>query len=203
MKRRLFNAGLLFLCVVSVAAGQESYRDRLIRPETVMDTIGVNPGMIIGEAGAGSGYFTFKLADRVGSEGRIYANDIRSSALREIQRRAKNRGVENIQTVLGEVDDPLFPVHDLDMVFMIAAFHDFEQPIPWLENVKRFMKPDASLVIVEKDPDRWGRSWDHHMTREEILTVLAEAGFQKIRVDTFLSQDNIYIYKLPPQNKQQ
>ena len=156
MRKRIVLFGIWFLCSVFNGYGQESYRDRLIRPVTVMDTIGVQAGMVIGEAGAGGGYFTFQLARRVGEEGIVYANDISSSALKDIQRRLKNDGIENIVTVLGQVDDPLFPKPNLDMVFMIAAFHDFEEPVAWLENVKRYMKPKASLVIVEKDPDRWG-----------------------------------------------
>ena len=177
------------------ATAQESYRDKLIRPDAVMDTIGVRPGMIIGEAGAGGGYFTIKLARRVGGHGRIYANDISRSALNRLKSRAQREGLEQIITVLGEVDDPCFPEHSLDMVFMIAAFHDFEAPVRWLQNVKRYMKPDATLVVVEKDPERWGSGWDHFMTREDILSTVHQGGFETIRVDTFLRQDNIYIFR--------
>ena len=105
-----------------------------------MDTIGVREGMVIGEAGAGRGYFSFKLAKRIGESGTLYANDIDANALRAISRRCVQEGILNIKTVEGKVADPLFPVKDLEMVFMIAAFHDFTEPVAWLKNVKKYMK---------------------------------------------------------------
>ena len=173
--------------------GQNSYRDRELQPEKLMDAIGVVPGMIIGEGGAGHGYFTFKLAARVGPEGKVYANDISRSALSAIKRRCEQEDVTNIETILGEVEDPLFP-QGLDMVFMVAAFHDFEKQEEWLENVKPSMKPEATLVIVEKDPDRYGDR-SHHMTKKEILATVKRADFELVRVDTFLEHDNIYIFR--------
>ena len=173
--------------------GQNSYRDRLLQPEKLMDAIGVMQGMIIGEAGAGRGYFTFKLSARVGTEGKVYANDIDRYALAAIRSRCEREDVTNIETILGEVADPLFP-QGLDMVFMIAAFHDFQEQEEWLENVKPSMKPEATLVIVEKDPDRGG-SRSHHMTKEEILATVKRADFELVRVDIFLQQDNIFIFR--------
>src|SRR5512139_590228 len=78
-------------------------RDKRQQPEMVMDVLGIQPGMTIGEVGAGHGYFTFKLSRRVGPEGRIYANDIDRHALERIEERAKKEDVDNIVTVLGEV----------------------------------------------------------------------------------------------------
>jgi ubiquinone/menaquinone biosynthesis C-methylase UbiE len=179
----LFLAVLLLLPFLD--GGQNSYRDRELQPEKLMDAIGVLPGMIIGEGGAGRGYFTFKLAARVGPDGKIYANDIDRSALSAIRSRCEREGVANIQTILGEVEDPLFPP-GLDMVFMVAAFHDFEKQVEWLENVKSSLKPEATLVIVEKDPDRYGRDRSHHMTKEEILATVKKADFELVRVDMFL-----------------
>ena len=179
----------------NVCACQAQSRDELLQPQKLMDAIGVKPGMIIGEAGAGEGYFTFKLARRVGETGRVYANDIVERVFKVIERRCQRDGITNITTVLGEVEDPLFPTAELDMVFMVAAFHDFERPVKWLKNAKRYMKPDATLVIVERDPERWGQGGYHFMTREEILNTVAKSGLKLVRVDTFLSIHNIYIFK--------
>jgi predicted methyltransferase len=188
---------LLFILSISFSYGQNSYRDRQMQPDKIMDVIGVKSGMVIGEAGAGEGYFTFKLSRRVGETGRIYANDIESKALKVIQDRCQKEKIENITTVLGEVTDPLFSREKLDLVFMIAAFHDFEKPVEWLENVKAYMKPEATLVIVEKDPGKSGYSSDHHMTEEEILETLEKGGFQLVKMETFLEDDNIFIYRIP------
>lgn len=188
---------LLILAVLlpQLKAGQNTYRDRELQPEKLMDTIGVKPGLIIGEGGAGQGYFTFKLADRIGPTGKIYANDISTRALSSIRSRCEREGVTNIETIQGEVDDPLFP-KDLDMIFMVAAFHDFEKPGLWLENAISSMKPEATLVIVEKDPERYTRDSGHHMTKDEILDTVKQADFELVRVEMFLERDNIYIFRL-------
>jgi ubiquinone/menaquinone biosynthesis C-methylase UbiE len=193
----------LFLCLIissflvaSFGCGQNSYRDRWLQPDKIMDAIGVKAGMVIGEAGAGRGYFTFKLSKRVGETGTIYANDIDTKVLSSIREQCKDEKIENITTILGEVTDPLFPKGKLDMVFMIAAFHDFEKPIKWLENVKASMKPEATLVIVEKDPGKSGYDSDHHMTEDEILETIEKRGFQLVKIETFLEDDNIFICRI-------
>jgi len=194
--KQLIPILLIFaLFLPQMHAGQNTYRDRELQPEKLMDTIGVKPGLIIGEGGAGSGYFTFKLADRIGSTGKIYANDISTRALSSIRSRCEREGVSNIETIMGEVENPLFP-QGLDMIFMVAAFHDFEKPVQWLENAKSSMNPEATLVIVEKDPERYSRDSGHHMTKAEILETVKKSGLELVRVEMFLENDNIYIFRL-------
>ena len=198
MKKNHKLSPIIFCLVVlslNICAAQ-SHRDALIQPEKVMDAIGVKPGMVIGEGGAGEGYFTFKLSRRVGDTGRVYANDIVERVLGVVERCCQREDITNITTILGEVDDPLFPEGELDMVIMVAAFHDFEQPVAWLENVKPSMKPEATLVIIERDPDRWGRGWNHFMTKKEILNTVKQADYELVRIETFLSTHNVYIFRL-------
>jgi len=188
-------ASVIFIFSFSALLGQHALRDRQMQPEKLMDSIGVKEGMIIGEGGAGGGYFTFKLARRVGPEGLVYANDIDRSSLDSIQRQCRQEQISNISTILGEVDDPLFPEGELDMVFMIAAFHDFARPVAWLNNVKPSLKPDALLVIVEKDPEKIGNS-SHHMTKNEILSTVRKADFELVKIETFLEDDNIFVFRM-------
>jgi len=155
-----------------------------------MDTVGVKPGMIIGEAGAGRGYLTFKLSKRVGDEGKIYANDIDKSVLRAIENRCKREGVGNITTVVGEVEDPLFPETALDMIIMLHAFHDFTKKVEWLKNAKKYMKESASLVIIDRH--------DSHtrLNKERVQELGKEAGYLLAQYETFLSSDYIYVFKI-------
>lgn len=196
--KRLRSYPLIALCILVLASGlflAQSRRDAQVQPEKLMDAIGVKPGMVIGEAGAGEGYFTFKLSRRVGETGRVYANDIVERVLKTIENRCEREGITNITTILGKVDDPLFPEGALDMVFMISAFHDFEKKVEWLNNVKPYLKPGATLVIVESDPDKSGRGSGHLMTKDEILETVKESIFKLDRIETFLPTHNIYIYK--------
>jgi len=197
--KRLRSYSLIALCILVLISGvssAQSRRDAQVQPEKLMDAIGVKPGMVIGEAGAGEGYFTFKLSRRVGETGRVYANDIVERVLMVIENRCEREGITNITTILGKVEDPLFPEGALDMIFMISAFHDFEKKVEWLNNVKPYLKPGATLVIVESDPDKSGRGSGHLMTKDEILETVKESSFMLDRIETFLPTHNIYIYKL-------
>ena len=176
-------------------SAQDSYRDSQLKPEKVMDAIGLKKGMVVGEAGAGRGYFTFKMSKRVGKNGKIYANDINANVLQSIKNRCKRENINNIKTILGKVDDPLFPEGKLDIIIMVYAFHEFDKPVDWLQNVIPYMKPDASLVIIEPDVNGSGYESRHFMSEEKIADVMKEAEYELVRIETFLEDDNVYIYK--------
>jgi len=176
--------------------GQNSYRDTWQKPEAIMDTIGVKQGMVIGEAGAGEGYFTFWLSKRVGEKGKIYTNDIKESVLHQIKKRCEREGINNITTILGKQNDPFFPEGELDMVVMMLAFHEFKNPVKWLENVKASLNPEAPLVIIERDPEKTGSGWGHFMKKDEILETVKKANFELVRIETFLAKDTIFIFRL-------
>jgi SAM-dependent methyltransferase len=174
-------------------------------PEKVMDAIGVKPGMIIGEVGAGRGRYTVHLARRVGNEGKILANDIDENALSYLRERCRRNNIQNIETILGKVDDPLFPEQSLDMVIMVWVYHMLEQPVPLLKNLRSSLKPGATVVILDPcdeeideeikeikgkiDPDR-------PTIKERIEKGGAEAGFELVRIENFLPKDTIYILKV-------
>jgi ubiquinone/menaquinone biosynthesis C-methylase UbiE len=161
-----------------------------------MDVIGVKPGMVIGEAGAGEGYFTFKLSKRVGDTGIIYANDIDEDALEKLQDRYERENIQNIKIVLGKLEDPLFPNNKLDMVIMVYVFHDLEKPVKFIQNVIPYLKPGASLVIIDRDPDKYGGEYDHFYTKEKVLSFMDQTDYKLEKIETFLERDNIYIYHL-------
>jgi ubiquinone/menaquinone biosynthesis C-methylase UbiE len=175
---------------------QNANRDSWQEPERILDSLDIKAGMIIGEAGAGNGYFTFHLAKRVGSSGKIYANDIKEGVLENIRERCIEEDIYNIKTVLGKEDNPLFPAGNLDMVIMMRAFHDFSKPVQWMKNVIPALKPGAPLVIIDMDPDRAGHSWDHFMTKEKLLATMGKTDFNLEHIYTFLERDNIYVFKV-------
>ena len=182
----IFGAIIAFSLILSA----QTRRDRQTQPEKLMDVAGVTPGMVIGEAGAGEGYFTFHLSKRVGKKGRIYANDIDQEALQEIIHRCEREGVENIETVLGKIEDPLFPVRKLDMVTMLYAFHDFTEKEAWLKNVKKYMKDDANLVIFDPQDIHTG------MTEELVAELGKKAGFKLVKCYEVHNGIWVYILKI-------
>jgi len=195
--RAISIAGVL-CCLIGPALGAQSRnetRDRIEQPEKVMEATGVKPGMVIGEIGAGAGYFTFWLARGVGEGGKVYANDIDSNGLSRIERRKTDENVANIETVLGTVDDPRLPPASLDMVFMVNAFHDLERPVELLANLLPCLKPDATVVLMDRDPAKVSDRGRHFLTRAEVEDIVGRSVFELVRVETFLRDHNLYILR--------
>jgi len=177
----------------------EEWEKRLNRrqpPVKIMDAIGIKPGMVIGEVGAGTGRMTMWIADQVGDYGKVYANDINTGSLEHLKERCKRDGFENVEIIVGEVEDPKLPAKALDIAFMINVYHHLDSPAPLIRNLLPSLKSDGILAIVECDPDKvdWGK--EEGCTRKnDMVRELKEAGFEVVRIETFLNEDNIYIAK--------
>ena len=181
------------VAVTPASEAQESGRDARLQPERVMAAIGIRPGMVIGEAGAGRGYFTFKLARRVGASGKVYANDIDRDALDHVRQVCRDEDVTNVETVVGEVEDPLFPVAGIEVVVMVYALHDFARPAAFLESLKKYLKPGGSVVILDQDPDASGDR--HFLTRERLVELFTESGYELARDERFLEKDLLLVFR--------
>ena len=194
--RTLVRIFITLLLASAFACAQDRGRDSWQQPDAIMDSLEIKAGMVIGEAGAGDGYFTFHLARRVGYEGMVYANDIDEDALEKLQERMKRENVNNIETILAEADDPMFPREKLDMVIMMNVFHHIENPDEWMKNVVPSMKPGAPMVFIETDPDKRSSWRNHFLTKKEILDRMGKTRFTLVRMIDFLERDTIYLFSL-------
>jgi ubiquinone/menaquinone biosynthesis C-methylase UbiE len=181
---------------ISLSSDRDADRETWQPPEQIMDAVGIKAGMRIGEAGAGEGYLTFHLARRVGGRGVVYANEISESDLETIRDRAGREGLNNIVTVLGEVEDPLFPERDLDMVIMVYVLHHLDRPVEFLQSLEGYVKPGAPVVIIEKNHYSDRSHPPHFMTGRQILETIEESGYDLEKTETFLPRDTIYIYRV-------
>ncbi|TFG79924.1 MAG: methyltransferase domain-containing protein [Chrysiogenales bacterium] len=167
-------------------------------PQQVMNAIGLKPGMVIGEVGAGRGRYTVHLARRVGEKGKVFANDIDAGALTYLDERLKRNHIGNVETILGREDDPLFPKGSLDMVIMVWVFHHLDQPVALLKNLIPSLKPGAPVVILDPDPEREGElDSKRPSSRKSLEKEAGAAGFKLVRMETFLPRDLIFILSLP------
>lgn len=142
---------ILFAFRVSTAQDYSFFElvtNRRDSPEKVMSAVGVKEGMIIGDIGAGWGRYAIPLAYKVGSSGKIFAVDIDPARLEFIRYRCKRNNIQNVVTILGKADDPLFPNEPLDMVFIVDTYHALDPFTPILLKIKSKLKPRAQIVIV-------------------------------------------------------
>jgi ubiquinone/menaquinone biosynthesis C-methylase UbiE len=202
---------VLFVFALSITAcsqirdpdAWEARHNAIQPPGEVMDAIGVEPGWVIAEVGAGRGRYVVHMAERVGDAGKVYANDIDEDALDYLERRCERDGISNVVTILGEVTDPMLPGGALDMVYMINTYHHLEQPVELMRNIAPGLKPGGLLVIIEHDAAKLPDEEEHTTPQDELLKEAWEAGFELVRIDTFLELDNINIFcKRPPGAKQ-
>src|SRR5690349_17645521 len=116
-------------------------------PDAALDAIGIKKGSAVADVGAGAGYFTWRLAERVGPSGIVYGNDIEPRMLELLRDNMKQRKITNVEPVLGGVDDPRLPENSLDLVLMVDVYHEFSEPQKMLRRVRESLKPDGRLVL--------------------------------------------------------
>ncbi len=178
IRRRLhFVSALLAVALFSFAAallGQEGWekRDSWQRPAEVMDALGVRAGSVVADVGAGSGYFTFHLAARVGSQGKVYAEDVRDEDLAKIRERAKKEGLAQIEIILGTKNDPRLPPESLDAILIVNAYHEMGEYDVMLQGMIRALKPGGLLAIIDHEtkPGQPRSSYfEHHKIPQELV----------------------------------
>ena len=120
------------------------------KPDQIMDALGIADGARVADIGAGAGWFTTRLAKRVGPQGIVYAQDIQPQMLQAIRRRVQREGLQNVRTVLGEESSPNLPPHVLDAVLLVDAYPEVkvEDRVTFLKNVALGLKPNGRIGIV-------------------------------------------------------
>lgn len=174
-----------------------SEREREELPETALDKMGLRPGMAVADLGAGSGYFTVRLAKRVGPAGKVFAVEIQPEMLRILRRRIFADKITNVEPVLGSEADPKLPPNSVDLILMVDVYHELSQPQKMLRNVKQALKNDGRLVLLEyrkEDPHIPIRS-EHKMSVEEARMELEAEGFKLEKVLPDLPRQHILIFR--------
>ncbi len=124
-------------------------REQEERPLLTIDALKVSPGQVAADIGAGTGVFTFLLSERVGEKGRVLAVDIQPEMLDILGQRIKERGVSNVEMILGEEKDPKLPAGSLDLVIMVDVYHEFAYPWEMIQSICRGLKPGGKVAFVE------------------------------------------------------
>jgi ubiquinone/menaquinone biosynthesis C-methylase UbiE len=169
-------------------------------PDSAIDALGVKPGMTVADVGAGSGYFTVRLARRVGPSGKVFAQDIQPEMLRLLRRRLEKADFRNVETVLGTEGDPKLEPNSLDLILMVDVYHEFSQPQRMLRELRKALKDDGRMVLLEyRKEDPWVPIRpEHKMSVAEAKLEVEDEGFVLEKVGKQLPRQHILIFKKDP-----
>lgn len=171
-------------------------RDEWQEPERIMDALLIADGSRVADLGAGGGWFTIRLAERVGPNGRVYAEDVQREMIESINLRVANQRLTNVETILGTEDDPRLPPN-LDAVLVVDTYPQFDYPVPILRHVARALAPNGRLGIVDFKRDGLGGPGpppSERMDPADIKRHAEEAGLRLLREEMQLRYQYLLIF---------
>jgi ubiquinone/menaquinone biosynthesis C-methylase UbiE len=165
----------------------EEARDDRNEANTVMDLAKIRPGTTVADIGAGDGYYTIRLAARVGAAGRVLAQDIDHAALDRLGQRVQRERLDNVSIKTGAVDDPRLPANSFDRVFMVHMYHEVAEPYAFLWRLQPALKKGGQIIVVDRD-----RPTDQH----GIAPLLLQCEFEAVgyRLVEFVRKPEILGY---------
>ncbi|WP_119083178.1 methyltransferase domain-containing protein [Altererythrobacter sp. B11] len=176
---------------VSAPAGSsvssEKARDDRREAETVMELADIRPGMTLADLGAGEGYYTVRLADRVGPRGRVLAEDIDPGVRRRLADRVERERLDNVSVQLGTVDNPKLPENSFDRIFMVHMYHEVAEPYAFLWNMRSALREGGKVIVVEVD----GPPSQHGLEPKLLFCEFDHVGF---RLEEFVRKPELAGY---------
>jgi ubiquinone/menaquinone biosynthesis C-methylase UbiE len=172
-------------------------RDAWQKPDLIMDALGIGEGSVVADVGAGGGWFTVRLARRVGPNGTVYAQDLQPQMLEAIRRRVQREGLSNVRYVRGGSVDPKLPPRMLDAVLIVDTYHEFATPVQLLRNVSQALKPGGRIGIVEFKLNGGGPGPPLAERKDAQLVIdeAAEAGLSLAPRERFLDFQYLLIFR--------
>ncbi|MYC82753.1 MAG: methyltransferase domain-containing protein [Acidobacteria bacterium] len=171
-------------------------RERTEMPDRLLDALQIKPGMTVADVGAGIGYFSWRIAGRVGAEGRVLAVEIQPEMLERLGAEMRKRDIGNVRSILGTPVDPNLPARSVDLALMVDVYHEFRHPEAMISRIRQSLKDDGRMVLVEyrgEDPAVPIRP-EHKMTVKQVLLEILPMGFRlQSRLD-FLPWQHVFIF---------
>lgn len=177
-----------------------SWLERSTRPqeentELAIKNLPIDKKSVVADIGAGSGYYTFRIAKKV-PEGKVYAVEIQDPAIKYLEDRSKELGSDNVVTVKGTEKSPMLPENSIDLAIMVDVYHELEYPHEVLQNIKKSLKPDGKLLLIEyrgEDP-KVAIKRLHKMTVEQVTKELSANGFTLIQNGQFMKIQHFLVF---------
>jgi ubiquinone/menaquinone biosynthesis C-methylase UbiE len=169
------------------------------QPEKALAALDLHPGITVGDVGAGTGFYSIRIAKRIAPDGVVYANDIQPGMLSRLQANASDAGVRNIQTILGTEQDARLPAGKLDLIVLVDVYHEFSHPRKMLDSMRTALKPGGRLVLLEyrKEDPNVPILPEHKMSVAEVKREITPAGFRFVKVVDTLPLQHIIFFEKP------
>lgn len=170
-------------------------RERLEQPEKVLDVLKIAPGSMVADIGAGTGYYSLRLAKRVSPQGRVLATDIQPEMLARLRINMKKADISNIDPILCTPTDAKLPHGTLDLALMVDVYHELANPEETMAQVRRALKPDGRLALIEyrgEDPTVPIKP-EHKMTLKQVREELEPMGFRIQETFDFLPRQHVIV----------
>ena len=180
-----------------IAALENPQRDAHQKPEQVIEALALKKGEIIADIGAGSGYFTLRLARAVGPTGRVYAVDVSPDMIRHLNARIRDAALLNVWSILAPPDDPLLP-QPIDRFFVVDVWHHIEDQTKYLALMKKLLKPGGTVVMIDfhKKELPLGPPVAEKIAREDLIAQMKQNGFRVVGEHTFLPYQYFLVFAL-------
>lgn len=199
--RKLIKIQLLVLFLIAGCArlkqcAYEGFnRDQWQQRDRIIQSLQIRPGDRIADIGSGSGYFVFALAKAVGADGKLYAVDVDPAMNQLVAERAKEEGTGNVEVILGKLDDPTLPSTGVDLIFSSNTYHHIDNRISYLANLRKYLRPNGRIAIVEFDRRGWFQGmWKHYTPSESIKREMEQAGYSLQQEFNFLDRQSFLIF---------
>jgi ubiquinone/menaquinone biosynthesis C-methylase UbiE len=167
------------------------------RTDKLLGALSLKPGMVVADVGAGSGYFTFPMAEKVGARGKVLAVDIQKEMIEIIKKRMKARKLTNIEPVLGTITDPKLPKGKVDLILMVDVYHEFSHPYEMVESMVKALKPKGLLVFVEyrlEDPNV-PIKLVHKMSQKQVKKEMSVHPLRHVKTIDILPWQHIILFE--------
>ena len=166
-------------------------------PSRAVEALELRPGMVVADIGAGSGYYTVRMASKVGPTGKVFATDIQVGMLSLLMRRVNSEGINNVVPVQGAVDDPRLAAASIDLALMVDVYHELAAPQVFVRKLRDALKPDGRLVLIEfrKEDPRVPIQEAHKMSVEQVRQELGADGYAIDKVIDVLPWQHIIVLK--------
>ena len=179
--------------------GQLERPDRNLwqKPDEIMDALNIADGARVADVGAGGGWFTVRLARRVGPNGVVYAEDVQTEMLESIDYRVSREGLTNVETVLGTTEDPMLPA-DLDAILIVDVYSEVLDPVAWLARVAGTLQPQGRLGIVDFTMEGGGPGppMEERVEADAVVRDAEAAGLRLLSHETFLPYQFLLVFGL-------